>query len=183
MTPPYDPTPPQAVKTIKKKLWPAVLGGLLGLFLLLGGSRLFSGGSREESGTDTPAPSPGAVYEMSLETYRQALETRIAAICAEVAGAGQVQVIVSLAGGFEYVYAVDEKTASGGGSRVYVTVGSGSGKTLVFLTEKAPAIRGIGVVCTGGGDPRVQREITSLLCATFGVGGNCVFVTGRAFPK
>lgn len=179
MTPPYDPAPPQAAATVKKKLWPALLGAALGLFLLLGGSRLFVGSSGSEAETDAAAPAPGEVYEIGLETYRQALETRIAAICAEIAGVGQVRVIVDLEGGFEYVYAVDEKTTSGSGSRVYVTVGSGSGKTLVFLTERAPAIRGIGVVCTGGGDPTVQQEVTSLLCATFGIGSHCVFVTEK----
>lgn len=175
---PYDATPaPTAAKAMRRKLIPALIGAALGLFLLVGGGRWFSGDSETTAATTPAEPTPGELYELSLDTYRQALETRIAAICAQVAGAGDVRVIVSLEGGFEYVYAVDEKSASASSSRVYVTVGSGSGKSLVFLTEKAPAIRGIGVVCSGGGSAVVQREITSLLCSTFGIGSHCVFVT------
>ena len=172
MTIPCDPpSAPQAAGTMKKKLIPALLGGAVGLFLLLGGSRLIPGIS-DGSGqaTEMPARAPGEAYEVSLDAYRQALESRIASICAQVAGA---------AGGYEYVYATDEKSAASGTSRLYVTIGSGSGKSLVFLTEKAPAIRGIGIVCSGGGDPGVRREITSLLSSVFGIGSNCIFVTAK----
>ncbi len=181
MTIPCDPpSAPQAAGTMKKKLIPALLGGAVGLFLLLGGSRLIPGIS-DGSGqaTEMPARAPGEAYEVSLDAYRQALESRIASICAQVSGAGDVRVIVSLAGGYEYVYATDEKSAASGTSRLYVTIGSGSGKSLVFLTEKAPAIRGIGIVCSGGGDPGVRREITSLLSSVFGIGSNCIFVTAK----
>ena len=171
MTIPCDPpSAPQAAGTMKKKLIPALLGGAVGLFLLLGGSRLIPGIS-DGSGqaTEMPARAPGEAYEVSLDAYRQALESRIASICAQVAGAGDVRVIVSLAGGYEYVYATDEKSAASGTSRLYVTI----------LTEKAPAIRGIGIVCSGGGDPGVRREITSLLSSVFGIGSNCIFVTAK----
>lgn len=177
---PYDTAPaPVAAKALRRKLIPVLIGAALGLFLLVGGGRQLVGTEDAETATTPAEPAPGRLYELSLDTYRQALETRIAAICAQVAGAGEVRVIVSLEGGFEYVYAVDEKSLSSGSSRVYVTVGSGSGKSLVFLTEKAPALRGIGVVCTGGSHATVQREITSLLCSTFGIGSNCVFVTAK----
>lgn len=181
MTVPCDtPSAPQAAGAMKKKLIPALLGGAVGLFLLLGGSRLIPGvGNGSGQTTGTAASAPGEPYEVSLGAYRQALENRIAAICAQVAGAGEVRVIVSLAGGYEYVYATDEKSTSSGTSRTYVTIGSGTAKSPVFLTEKAPAIRGIGVVCTGGNDAGVRREITSLLSSVFGIGSNCVFVTAK----
>jgi hypothetical protein len=100
-------------------------------------------------------------------------------ICRQVAGVGEVDVAVTLDGGFSYVYATDKKTTVGGESLTYVTVGSGDGETLVYLSEKAPAVVGIGVVCTGGMDPTVRREVTSLLSAAFGVGSNKIYVTGR----
>jgi stage III sporulation protein AG len=87
--------------------------------------------------------------------------------------------MVTLAGGFEYVYATDRKTAAGGESISYVTVGSGSGESLVYITEKPPAIVGVGVVCTGGTDPTVRQEITALLSAALGIGSNKIYVTER----
>ena len=88
-------------------------------------------------------------------------------------------VAVMLDGGFSYVYATDKKTTSSGESSSYVTVGSGDRESLVYLTEKAPDIVGVGVVCTGGMDPTVRREVTSLLSAVFGIGSNKIYVTGR----
>ena len=84
MTIPCDPpSAPQAAGTMKKKLIPALLGGAVGLFLLLGGSRLIPGIS-DGSGqaTEMPARAPGEAYEVSLDAYRQALESRIASIWA-----------------------------------------------------------------------------------------------------
>jgi stage III sporulation protein AG len=180
---PYDSTPaPRTVKSLKKVGLPALLCGIAGVVLILWGSHIFPGSSAStaDSGNDsTSGGEPGTAYEVSVDTYRQALEDRMAAICAQVSGAGEVRVIVSLQGGFEYVYAYDEKVSTAGTSRVYVTVGSGSSQRLVFLTEKAPAITGIGVVCTGGADPTVRQEITSLLSAAFGIGTNRIYVTGR----
>ena len=87
--------------------------------------------------------------------------------------------VVALEGGFSYVYATNKKTTSGGETLSYVTVGSGDRESLVYLSEKAPAILGIGVVCAGGMDPTVRREVTALLSAAFGVGSNKIYVTGH----
>ena len=112
-----------------------------------------------------------------MEEYRNGLETRMEALCGCVEGVGSVKVEVMLAGGFEYVYATDKKVTSSGESTSFVVVGSGDGESLIYLSEKPPAILGIGVVCAGGGDPAVKREITALLSATFGVGSNKIYVT------
>jgi stage III sporulation protein AG len=155
----------------------AVGGILLGVILLvLGNTHLFSKG--EES---TPADRPGTgVVARTTEEYRADLETRMEAICARVTGVGAVDVIVTLEGGYEYVYATDKKTTVGGESTSYITVGSGDGESLVYITERLPAILGIGVVCAGGMDATVRREVTSLLSAAFGVGTNKIYVTGRS---
>ena len=153
----------------------AVGGILLGVILLvLGNTHLFSKGEEP-----TPADRPGTgVVARTTEEYRADLEARMEAICSQVAGVGNVEVAVMLDGGFSYVYATDKKTNSSGESLSYVTVGSGDRESLVYLTEKAPAIVGIGVVCTGGMDPTVRREVTSLLSAVFGIGSNKIYVTG-----
>lgn len=155
------------------KLAVALLGVVLGAVLLLWGNRLGTGEEESRPG-ELPVTS-----SRTAEEYRAELEERIRLICAQVAGVGAVDVAVTLEGGYEYVYAADVKTSSGGESRTYVTVGSGSGESLVYVTERAPVITGIGVVCTGGMDPTVRREVTALLSAAFGVGSNKIYVTGR----
>ncbi len=169
-------TPEKCISSLKKtgKLTVALVGVLLGVGLLIFGNRLT--GKDADATPDTPAP--GAEVR-AVEEYRLALERRVADITAEVAGAGSVSVVVTLEGGYEYVYAFDKKITVGGESTTYITVGSGADESLVFLCERAPAIVGIGVVCAGGGDPAVRQEVTALLSAAFGVPSNKIYVTGR----
>ena len=151
----------------------ALFGIALGVLLLvLGNGHL---GKKSAPADESAAPS-GSVR--SAEAYRDDLERRMEDICARVAGVGRVEVIVTLEGGFEYVYATDRKITVGGESTSIITVGNGSDESPVYITERAPAILGIGVVCAGGNDPTVRREVTALLCAAFGVGSNKVYVTG-----
>jgi stage III sporulation protein AG len=148
------------------------------LFVALGAVLLLVG-NRAGKDTDTGTSDPPVTSARTAEEYRAELEARMEAICADVAGVGEVDVVVTLEGGFSYVYATDRKTNVGGESLSYVTVGSGDRESLVYLSEKAPAIVGIGVVCTGGMDPTVRREVTALLSAAFGVGSNKIYVTGH----
>lgn len=165
----------KTVQSMKKsgKLAVALVCVAVGALLLLFGNRI-------GKDTDSQVPDvPAEATARTVEEYRAELESRMEAICARVAGVGEVEVVVTLEGGFSYVYATDKKTTSGGETLTYVTVGSGDRETLVYLSEKAPAIVGIGVVCTGGMDPTVRREVTSLLSAAFGVGSNKIYVTGH----
>ena len=168
--------PGRCVKAMKKsgKLAVALGGVILGVVLLIFGNR-----AGKEGSPSAEAP-PVTVETRTAEEYRQDLEARMEAICARVAGVGAVDVIVTLEGGYEYVYAYDTKTTVSGQSTSYITVGSGDGESLVYITERAPAIVGIGVVCSGGMDAGVRREVTGLLSAAFGVGSNKIYVTGRS---
>ena len=158
------------------KLAVAVAAVLLGALLLVGGNTHFWKKGEDKSPSESPAD---GVITRTTEEYRADLEARMEGICGQVAGVGTVDVIVTLEGGFEYVYACDVKSTSGGQSTSYVTVGSGDDESLVYITERAPAITGIGVVCSGGMDATVKREVTALLSAAFGVGSNKIYVTGR----
>jgi stage III sporulation protein AG len=93
-----------------------------------------------------------------------------------------VQVVVTLAGGYEYVYARDLVSKTDSDSYTweesYVIVGSGSAQSPLLLVKKQPEIAGVGIVCTGGADARVQNELTALVSAAFGIGTNKIHVSG-----
>ncbi len=176
---PYDVSAGTAEKCARSlgktgKLTVAVICLMLGVGLLLFGNHRASGDADE-----TPTPPEAGAEVRAVEEYRLALERRVADITAEVAGAGSVSVVVTLEGGYEYVYAYDKKVTVGGESTTYITVGSGDDESLVFLCERAPAIVGVGIVCTGGGDADVRQEITALISAAFGVPSNKIYVAGR----
>lgn len=178
MTPTYQQPPAErCVASMKKtgKLTVGIVGVLAGVLLLLIGNRVTGKGKEPTVGEN----SPSSVSARTVETYRTELESRMEEICARVSGVGEVEVVVSFDGGFEYVYAADKKITSAGESTAYITVGNGDSETLVYITERPPAITGIGVVCAGGMDPAVRREVTALLSAAFGVGSNKIYVTGH----
>lgn len=167
----------RSVKMMKKsgKLWIALASVAIGILLLMFGGSV---GEIISGNTEEAVTTPEGQERLSMESYRLALEERICHICTRLDGVGQVYAVVNLAGDYEYVYASDIKTTSGGVSSQHIIIGSGNDERLVYLTQKVPEILGIGVVCDGGNDPKVQNEITSLLCAAFGVGSNKIYVTG-----
>ncbi len=171
-----DGTPERCLSSLKKngKLTIAVVGVIAGVALLVFGNRMT--GKTADPVPDTPTP---GTEIRAVEDYRIALEQRIAAITSEVSGAGSASVVVTLAGGYESVYAYDKKVTVGGESVTYITVGSGADESLVFLCERAPAIVGIGIVCTGGSNPTVKQEVISLVSAAFGVPSSKIYVTGK----
>jgi hypothetical protein len=152
----------------------ALLGGILGIFLLISGGR--SESKKAESNSSAISVKD---QKFTMEEYRQAIEARVCNICAQVYGVGNVTAVVSLENGFEYVYAADNKTSATGESLQYIIIGSGANESLVYLTEKVPGISGIGVVCDGGDDANVKRELTYLLSAAFEVPTNKIYVTRK----
>ena len=156
------------------KMFIALIGGLLGIFLLV------SGGRSDDDKSETPqSETEQFKQKLTVEEYRNAVEMRVCAIASQVAGVGNSVAVVSLEGGFEYVYATETKTSSVGESVQYIVIGSGDNESLVYITERVPRICGIGLVCDGGDDAQVRREVTYLLSAAFEVPTNKIYVTQK----
>ncbi|MBQ7380105.1 MAG: hypothetical protein IJW70_10570 [Clostridia bacterium] len=158
------------------KLWIVILGAVIGLGLLLLGSFDWPFGKQDEQQTAVVSNE-----QSELLAYKQELSQEIAQLCAGVRGVGKVQVVVTLSGGYEYVYACDVQSKSDADSNTweesYVIVGSGSSQAPVLLLRRQPGIAGVGIVCEGGGDPAVQNELVALVSATFGIGTNKIHVS------
>ncbi len=114
------------MKATDRRLWPILLLAAVGGLLLLFGGR----------GEEAAAPT------LAWQADTAAIEAKVAALCAEVAGVGEVQVAV----------------------------------TLGASEDGMPRPCGIGVVCTGGGDPAVAARLVELLSAAFDLGANRICV-------
>ncbi len=149
------------------RAWIILIAAVAGIALLLfGGMADKKSDKKEEAAEDASQSSEMILYQ----TY---LESRVKALCESVAGVGEVTAIVTLEGGFEAVYA----TEMSDGDEVYVVLGSGSGSSALFLTQTAPVISGIGVVCHGGGNERLCHELTELVSAAFHISSNRIYIT------
>ena len=131
-------------------------------------------GTQGASGTDT-----------ATLTYEEQLEKRLSAILSQVAGAGRVEVMVTLESRGERIVEKDtpesrksvEETDSSGGSRttdeqdwgeetVYYEDGSG-GKSPYVVKELEPNIEGVLVLAEGGGSAVVKQELLEAVQALF----------------
>ena len=120
-------------------------------------------------------------------SYTQEVENRLEALLSSMDGVGEVTVMVTLSSSVEQVvekdvpYSMDttKETDSAGGSRDVVN--SKQEETTVYVTDQAgnktpyisktlePAIEGVTVVAQGGGNAVVQKNITDVIQALFGV--------------
>lgn len=148
-----------------------IIGLVAGIVLLVIGNT--------GSGRKVERTVPDGVDNAIIE-YQKSTEQKIEALVGQVRGAGEVSAAVRLDGGFEYVYATDISERNGSVSSEYILVGNGSNESAVYLRLKTPEISGIGIVCTGGDDPAVRKEIINLLSAAFGIGTNKIYVTGKS---
>ena len=114
-------------------------------------------------------------YAMT-EEYARMLEERVAEICSEVKGVNDVQVFVSLSGGYKTVYAYDSQSTSSGHKSQLVMSGSGSDKKAVVSAYEYPQISGVGIVYQGADDAAVRAQMISLVSASLDISTNKIFV-------
>ena len=131
--------------------------GALGILLLL-----FSGESKTE---EIRPPTEQA------EAYRVSLEERLTALCTEIEGVGTASVFLTLSSTEIAVY---EKNLSGENE----TVASSGGEGLL-IAYRMPEIQGVTVVCDGGSDPTVQKELFGALKHLLGIGGDQIHIAPR----
>lgn len=108
-----------------------------------------------------------ALSTITETQVEEALERRITALLTQVEGVGQCRVMVTLESGSRSVYATDSAVTASGTSEQVLTVDTDTGPVGLLLTRIQPTVKGVAVVCQGGGDPAVCQSITDLIATTF----------------
>ena len=174
------------LRRLKIGKWQAAIlaGGLAGVLLLT-----LSSLPGKPAGSTNGSPSE---IRIDLTEYEQQLERRLCETIAAIAGAGETRVMLTLDSGGEPIYATqgktDQKSHSNGeqqeeshsAEKEYVTIGTGSGEQGLILKMLEPRVRGVAVVCQGGGDIIVRQSIIEAVTAVLGVGANKVSVARMA---
>ncbi len=152
-----------------KKTLLIIAVGLLGI-VLIG----FSGGAERENSNSA---SDNYQQERHIEDYEKQLEE----LLSQVNGAGRVKVMITYESGYETVYAKDTDEQSEDGrtkiSSEIIIVDSGSDENGITVKEIYPIVRGVAVVCQGGGNLSVRSEIISIIRSLFNISSNCISVT------
>ena len=162
-------------KLIKnKKLTLIVIIGLLGIMLI------FLSEVDTEKTKDKDEPTTH-ISETNNAQYEKQLEERLSDLISNIENAGQVKVMVTLKCSDESVYAINENIKnddnSDNYSNSYVIIDNKSEKEGIKLKVIEPQVQGVAVVCTGGDNPEVIKQITDAVTKVLGIGSNKVSVS------
>ena len=147
-----------------------VLLGVVGVVLILLSSVL----PKQRNTTPTTA-------KQTAEEYTAALEERLTMMVSRIDGVGRCRVMVTLENGVKYVYASEEKTGrdhklqgdtesqTDDSETSVILVQTDEGYEGLLVTELQPTVKGVVVVCEGGGDVAVQTRVTEALVAVLNV--------------
>ena len=160
----------EQLKALFQKKNRAKLAVLLGAFamLLILLSELFPAAK-----TAAPVQTEGTAGESA---YRQQLESQLTDLIEEIQGAGKTVVMVTLESGEERIYATDTQSNQTQSQETHVLLDDGSA---LEETVCSPVIRGVAVVCDGGGDVRIAARITELVRALLDIPANRICVEQR----
>ena len=173
--------PKSFIEFLRNKKSAAILFiGLLGIALI------FISGTFSE--TKEPQPEIEEETAVTADDYRKQLEQELSEIISYIDGAGEVKILITMETGTEDVYAVEKKTEEktsqsaeddSGSSEgeykeenKYVTVKRKDGSEDAVLRKQImPKIRGVLVVCDGGGNSVVKEKITQAVSGALNISG------------
>lgn len=115
--------------------------------------------------------------EMSSVTYCEYLEDKVKEIVESIEGAGEAKVMITLSETTEYIYATNDKDSRKNSENSddstfendYVIIENNSNDTGLLIKTIEPKVRGVAVVCEGGNDSTVQRQIYSAVSAVLNI--------------
>lgn len=127
----------------------------------------------------------------SSDEYVLETEKRLEEILSGVRGVGNCSVLITLESGVEYVYAEEEKYSTDSTSsdsrtqtgenrqKSYVTTKASGTESPVVVTEIAPSIKGVAVICDGGGSTAVKTVITEIISKALGISGDKIAIAQK----
>lgn len=139
-----------------------VILGICGIVLIMLSELIPSDDINEKGTVISKDPVTEDTYE-----YKKQIETELAAILGEIKGVGEIEVMVTIEGTTEYVYAEEldtdtdkdgEKTSEQYKNQIVMTEENGKKDALVRKIIK-PQISGVVIVCQGGGDASLNERV------------------------
>lgn len=162
------------VKETVKRFMTALRGRRVSLWLCVGvvGIALIALSEWRPRARDTAPLTPTA----TATQVEAALEERIESLLRSVEGVGDCRVMVTLESESRAVYAADTVSDGDGLTENVLTVATETGPIGLLLTRVCPTVKGVAVVCRGGGDPAVQQRVVQVVSTAFHISDRRVCV-------
>ncbi len=171
----------------KQKSNIAITVGIVGLLIIFL-SFLFGGDNEKQQTVNTDE------LDKIAAEYTENIENKLESIVSDMLGGSDVQVMVTLDGSAEYVYASEHKTDqeltddkdsqktqqndSDQKNFVVMTDSDGNQRALVVY-KKMPQIKGVVVVCNSGQSDRVSAAVRMAVRSALGIDDDKICVVGR----
>ena len=117
---------------------------------------------------------PEEPEEDHQEDYCEKLEKNLEEIISEIAGAGDVRVMITVEGSVENIYAEDISDSGERSDRETVIVGS---KEALLKQIKNPEVKGVLVVCGGGDRAQIKEQVVNAVSTVLDIPASKVCVT------
>lgn len=162
-----------------KKLVLLCAVGLVGILLLVISSVSPQEDEKNEAET---------VVSVAQESYAEDIEKKLTEIISSIDGAGKTGVMVTLESGAEQVYAKNEKIKNDSSAdesklnedfsqeKEYVLIETDGDEGGLIIKLIQPKIRGVAIVCEGGGDDAVRQEIIQTVTAVLDISSSRVYI-------
>jgi stage III sporulation protein AG len=147
------------------------------------------------SDTNNNSPTPSDNTDNNTEEFVKNTENRLKNLLEQIEGIGKCDIMITLESGFEYVYAIENNTnenetydknnssektqKSADTEEVYKTIRDGSNEKPIIIKELNPVIRGVAVVCQGGGSTGVKSAIIEMLSTVLGISGDKISISKK----
>ncbi len=153
-----------------------VILGLAGMALIL-----ISGFLPEQKASQKQAPAPQQnSVTAAADQYRTDLESRLARLLSQMSGIGRAEVMVTLSGSAEQIYAEEVRSNKSDHSSQreasYVITKSGGNESALVTETRYPAVIGAVVLCTNGDHAAVKEAVTRAVSTVLGIPASNVYV-------
>lgn len=111
--------------------------------------------------------------KVEYSDYCQTMESKIETIVQSIDGAGEAQVMITLAETTEYIYAknvdFNSNEKDNNSNSEYIIINIDDNDTGLLVKTIEPKIRGVAIVCEGGDNPTVQQQIYSAVSVVLNI--------------
>ena len=117
----------------------------------------------------------------NYENYAHDMENQLKRILEKIDGVGKADVMVTVVGTEEYIYAEEEKIKTGENDsseeKQYVIIGSNGDKQALLKKIVSPEISGVVIICEGGDSNIIKERVYNTISAVLNISSQKIYVT------
>lgn len=153
-----------------------VFMGLAGILLIMFSELFFSNDNKQKENSIKSENISG-----NYENYAHDMENQLKRILEKIDGVGKVDVMVTVVGTEEYIYAEEEKIKTGENDsseeKQYVIIGSNGDKQALLKKIVSPEISGVVIICEGGDGNIIKERVYNTISAVLNISSQKIYVT------